>query len=43
MVAIGNDLEERKAIKNYFSKEFEMKDLGPLTYFLRIEVSRSNK
>ena len=30
MVVIGNDLEERKTLQNYFSKEFEMKDLGSL-------------
>ena len=42
MVVIGNDPEERKALQNYLSKEFEMKDLGPLKYFLGIEVSWSN-
>ncbi|WJZ92231.1 hypothetical protein VitviT2T_011241 [Vitis vinifera] len=43
MVVTGNDPEERKALQNYLSKEFEMKDLGPLKYFLRIEVSRSSE
>ena len=43
MVVIGNDYEERKALQKYLSKEFEMKDLGPLKYFLGIEVSWSNK
>lgn len=42
-MVIGNDPEERKALQNYLSKEFEMKDLGDLKYFLGIEVSRSNK
>ena len=42
MVVIGNNLDERSALKEYLSREFEMKDLGPLKYFLGIEVSRSN-
>ncbi|RVW25498.1 Retrovirus-related Pol polyprotein from transposon RE1 [Vitis vinifera] len=40
---VGNDPEERKALQNYLSREFEMKDLGPLKYFLGIEVSRSSE
>ncbi|KAL6333016.1 hypothetical protein AAG906_020036 [Vitis piasezkii] len=40
---IGNDPEERKALQNYLFREFEMKDLGPLKYFLGIEVSRSSE
>ncbi|XP_059629524.1 uncharacterized mitochondrial protein AtMg00810-like [Cornus florida] len=43
MVVTGNDPEEMKALKKYLSREFEMKDLGPLRYFLGIEVSQSNK
>ncbi|RVW14000.1 Retrovirus-related Pol polyprotein from transposon TNT 1-94 [Vitis vinifera] len=39
----GNDPEERKALQNYLSREFEMKDLGSLKYFLGIEVSRSSE
>lgn len=39
MVVTGNDPEERQAQQNYLSREFEMKDLGPLKYFLGIEVS----
>ncbi|KAH9659075.1 hypothetical protein KPL70_023730 [Citrus sinensis] len=41
MVVIGNDEEETKALQKYLSREFEMKDLGALKYFLGIEVSRS--
>ncbi|RVW29213.1 Retrovirus-related Pol polyprotein from transposon RE1 [Vitis vinifera] len=43
MVVTGNDPEERKALQNYLSREFEMKDLSPLKYFLGIEVSRSSE
>ncbi|RVW36637.1 Retrovirus-related Pol polyprotein from transposon RE1 [Vitis vinifera] len=43
MVVTGNDPEERKVLQNYLSREFEMKDLGPLKYFLGIEVSRSSE
>ncbi|WJZ83766.1 hypothetical protein VitviT2T_003421 [Vitis vinifera] len=39
MVVTGNDPEERKTLQNYLSREFEMKYLGPLKYFLGIEVS----
>ena len=41
MVVTGNDPEERKALQNYLFREFKMKDLGPLKYFLGFEVSRS--
>ena len=43
MVVTRNDPEESKALQKYLSEEFEMKDLGSLKYFLRIEVSRSNR
>lgn len=34
MVITGNDYDETKALHNYLSKEFEMKDLDLLKYFL---------
>ena len=43
MVVTGNDEEEREALQKYLSREFEMKDLGALKYFLGIEVSRSKR
>ena len=43
MMVTGNDPDERKALQSYLSREFEMKDLGHLKYFVRIEVSQSNK
>lgn len=39
-MVMGNNTEEREALQRYLSKEFEMKNLGPLKYFLGIEVSR---
>ena len=43
MIITGNDHEEIKLLETKLSKEFEMKDLGGLKYFLGIEVARSNK
>ena len=39
----GDDLEELEAMKNKLSKEFEIKDLGEMKYFLAMEVARSKK
>ena len=36
-----NDLKERKALRCQLAKEFEIKDLGKLKYFLGIEVAYS--
>ena len=43
MVITGDDLKEITELKRYLSKEFEIKDLGQLKYFLGIEVARSKK
>ena len=43
MIVTGDDPEERKALQEQLAREFEMKDLGKLKYFLGIEVSRSKK
>lgn len=39
----GNDLEETTRLRENLFKEFEMKDLGTLKYFLGIEVLRSKQ
>ena len=37
----GDDSEEIVQLKKYLAKEFEIKDLGSLRYFLGIKVTRS--
>jgi hypothetical protein len=39
MVVTGNDLEKKKGLQEHLAREFKIKDLGHLRYFLRIEVS----
>jgi Reverse transcriptase (RNA-dependent DNA polymerase) len=43
MIIIGDDSEEIRWLEQRLSKEFEMKILGGLKYFLGIEVLRSTK
>ena len=43
IIVTGNDLDEIRRLKGKLAKEFEIKDLGTLRYFLGIEVARSSK
>ncbi|RVX23717.1 Retrovirus-related Pol polyprotein from transposon RE1 [Vitis vinifera] len=43
IIVTGNDEEEISRLKTILSKEFEIKDLGTLRYFLGMEVARSSK
>ncbi|RVW64339.1 Retrovirus-related Pol polyprotein from transposon RE1 [Vitis vinifera] len=43
IIVTGNDEEEISRLKTVLSKEFEIKDLGTLRYFLGMEVARSSK
>jgi hypothetical protein len=43
IIVTGDDSGERKRLHEHLAREFEMKDLGELKYFLGIEVSRSDK
>jgi hypothetical protein len=43
IIVTGDDSGERKRSHEHLAREFEMKDLGELKYFLGIEVSRSDK
>nr|GEX12275.1 putative ribonuclease H-like domain-containing protein [Tanacetum cinerariifolium] len=43
MIITGNDEEEMTRLRKNLFKEFEMKDLGRLKYFLGIEVLRSKQ
>ena len=43
IVITGDDTEEIKKLKERLGRAFEVKDLGPLRYFLGIEIARSSK
>ena len=43
IILMGNDENEARRLKEELNKEFEIKDLGNLRYFLGIEVARSRK
>jgi hypothetical protein len=43
IIITGDDEVEIKCLKTNLSKEFEVKDLGQLKYFLGIEIARSPK
>ena len=43
IIVTGNHEEEISRLKKILSKEFEIKDLGALKYFLGMEIARSRK
>jgi len=43
IVINGDDIEEIKKLKERLGRAFEVKDFGPLRYFLGIEIARSSK
>ncbi|GFZ14564.1 hypothetical protein Acr_24g0007540 [Actinidia rufa] len=43
MISTGSDPSAISDVKDHLFREFEMKDLGPLRYFLGIEVASSPK
>ncbi|KAD6119214.1 hypothetical protein E3N88_10485 [Mikania micrantha] len=43
VILVGNDLELIKHTKKQLHEKFSIKDLGPLKYFLGIEVARTRK
>jgi hypothetical protein len=42
-VITGDDVEDIKRLNGRLGRAFEVKDLGPLQYFLGIEIARSSK
>ena len=43
IIITGNNLEEIKCLERHLHKNFQVKQLGPLKYFLGIEFSRSSE
>jgi hypothetical protein len=42
MIITGDDLSGIQELKDFLSQNFEMKDLGHLSYFLGLEITSSN-
>jgi hypothetical protein len=42
MIITGDDLIGIQELKNFLSQNFEMKDLGHLSYFLGLEITSSD-
>ncbi|KAD4177991.1 hypothetical protein E3N88_26582 [Mikania micrantha] len=43
VIMVGNDLNKIQEFKSFLDQKFSIKDLGPLKFFLGIEVARTNK
>ena len=41
MITTGDDMQGIQDLKHFLGRQFEMKDLGPLNYFLSLQVSSS--
>ena len=41
MIVTGDDLNDIQKLKDFLSQQFEMKDLGHLSYFLGLEITHS--
>jgi hypothetical protein len=42
MIITSDDVQGIQDLKRFLGQHFEMKDLGPLSYFLGLEVSSSS-
>ena len=43
IIVTGNDTTELENVRKRLAKEFEIKELGQLKYFLGMEVARNSK
>jgi ribosomal protein S3 len=43
IIIIGNNNEEIENVKKYLKREFDIKDLGQLSYFFGVEIATSSK